>query len=119
MSASDLRGPDSGFLANSLRRPTQLSDLESNDYRIVEPIMRIKYHWLLIAIAVGVAGILVGRALKLSQISALTLALVPANLASFPFMKHWMPKATFLYWVTVNAISTLMLWVLYFVFGPF
>jgi hypothetical protein len=74
----------------------------------------IKYHWLLIAIGAGAVGFMVARALGLSQIATVTMGSVPYFLTSFPFMKHWMPKASFLSWLTAAAISTLIAWLLYF-----
>jgi hypothetical protein len=74
----------------------------------------MKYEWLLLSIAAGAVGVTVARALGLSQLPAVTIISVPMFLASFPFMKYWMPKATFVYWVTVAAISTGLAWLLYF-----
>jgi hypothetical protein len=75
----------------------------------------IKYHWLLFAIAVMAVGFMVSRKLGLSEAGRFIVTVIPANLASFPFIKHWMPKATFLYWVTVQALTALFAWLGYFV----
>lgn len=74
----------------------------------------MKFLWLLIAIAVGVVGFVVAGALNLSAPATITLAAVPAFLASFPVMKRWMPEARFLYWATAAALSTVTGWLLYF-----
>lgn len=76
----------------------------------------MKYRWLLIAIVVFAVGFMASRALDLSTPATVTVTLFPAFLASYPFMKHWMPKASFLYWVTAAALSTVAGWSLYVVF---
>lgn len=77
----------------------------------------MKYRWLILEIVVIVVGVMASRALKLSTPVAMTVTLVPAFLVSFPFMKHWMPKASFAYWVTAAAISTAVGWLFYFGFN--
>jgi hypothetical protein len=75
----------------------------------------IKYHWLLLPIAVMAVGFMVSRKLGLSEAGRFIVTVIPTNLAAFPFMKHWMPKATFFYWVTVQAITALVAWCVYFI----
>ena len=74
----------------------------------------MKYQWLLLEVVVLAVGFMVSRALNFSTPATMTLSVVPAFLVSYPFMKHWMPKATFAYWVTAAAISTAAGWLLYF-----
>jgi len=74
------------------------------------------YLWLAFAILLALIGAAVGRLLKLPQPAALTVIMVPGFLALFPFMKRWMPRARFAYWVTAAAISTVVSWLLYFGF---
>lgn len=75
----------------------------------------MKYQWLLIAIAVAVVGFLAWSWALRGRHGHLGGG--PAFLVSFPFMKHWMPKATFAYWATAAAISTVAGWLLYFGFA--
>jgi hypothetical protein len=74
----------------------------------------MRFLWLPIAIAIGVLGFIVAGALNLSAPATITLTTVPAFLASFPFAKRWMPQATFQYWATAAALSTVTGWLLYF-----
>jgi len=76
----------------------------------------MKYVWLLLYVVVLAVGIMVARVLRLSLPASMTVSVVPAFLVSYPFVKHWMPKATFAYWVTAAAISTVAGWLLYFGF---
>lgn len=71
------------------------------------------YLWLVLAILVGLIGVIVGRLLKLPSPAAEMVGMVPMFLALFPFMKRWMPKARFAYWVTAAAISSAVGWLLY------
>ena len=76
----------------------------------------MKYRWLLFAVVVLAVGFMAGRALKLSAPVTMTIAAVPAFLVSYPFMKHWMPRASFGYWVTAATISTAAGWLLFSAF---
>ena len=73
----------------------------------------MRYLWLAFAILVALIGAAVGRLLKLPQLAALPVIMVPMFLALFPFMKRWMPKARFVSWVLVAVISTVVGWLLY------
>jgi hypothetical protein len=75
-----------------------------------------RYLWLVFAISILIIGIAVGRLLKLQQPMAQIVATVPTFLATYPFMKRWMPKAKFYYWLTAAAVSTVSWWLLYFGF---
>jgi hypothetical protein len=75
------------------------------------------YLWLAFAVLVGLIGAAVGHLLKLPSPAAQAVGMVPMFLALFPFMKRWMPKARFAYWVTAAAISTAVGWLLYFGFA--
>jgi predicted branched-subunit amino acid permease len=79
----------------------------------------MRYLWLAFAILVAFIGAAVGRLLKLLPPAALTVIMVPMFLALFPFMKRWMPEATFAYWATAAAISTAVAWLLYLGFSRF
>jgi hypothetical protein len=76
----------------------------------------MRYLWLVLATLLLLIGFAVGRLLELSQPAAYTVAWVPSFLALFPFMKRWMPKVKFAYWVMAAAISTVVSWLLYFGF---
>jgi hypothetical protein len=76
----------------------------------------MKYRWLLIEVVVVAVGLMAARALKLSYAVTVTITAVPAFLVSYPFMKHWMPKASFGYWITAATISTAAAWLLYLAF---
>ena len=76
----------------------------------------MRYLWLVLAISLLFTGIAVGRFFKLSPPVAYAVGTVPMFLASFPFVKRWMPKAKFSYWVTAAAVSTAVGWLLYFGF---
>lgn len=73
----------------------------------------MQYFWLAFALLIAVIGVAVGRVLSFSPPATVTLTSVPAFLALFPFMRRWMPKARFGYWVTAAAISTAVAWLLY------
>lgn len=73
----------------------------------------MQYLWLALPIVVAIVGVLVGRALNLSEPVAVPLGSAGTFLALFPFMRRWMPKARFGYWVTAAAISTAVAWLLY------
>jgi hypothetical protein len=79
----------------------------------------MRYLWLVLAIALLVIGIVVGRFFKLSPPAAYAAGMVPPFLAMYPFIKHWMPKASFAYWVTAAAIATATGWLFYFGFTRF
>lgn len=76
----------------------------------------MRYLWLVFAISLLLIGIAVGRFLKLPPPMAYAVGTVPAFLATYPFMKRWMPKASFYYWLTAAAISTAAGCLLYFGF---
>lgn len=73
----------------------------------------MQYLWLALAFLVGAIGVVVGRLLKLSPPTTVTLSTVPAFLALFPFMKRWMPQAKFRYWAMAAALSAFFAWLLY------
>jgi hypothetical protein len=73
----------------------------------------LRYLWLALAFLLLLIGCAVGRLLKLPPPAAQAVATVPFFLALFPFIKRWMPKAKFAYWVTAAAISTAVGWLLY------
>lgn len=77
----------------------------------------MRYLWLAFAILVALIGAAVGRLLKLPQPAALTVIMVAMFLTLFPFMKRWMPKASFVSWVIAAVISTIVGWLLYFAVG--
>jgi hypothetical protein len=77
----------------------------------------MRYLWLVFAILLLFIGMAVGRLLKLPQPLAQIVGTVPFFLAMFPFMKRWMPKAKFSYWLTAAAVATAVSWLLYFVFA--
>lgn len=73
----------------------------------------MRYLWLVFAISLLFIGIAVGRFFKLSPPVAYAAGTVPAFLATYPFMKRWMPKATFYYWLTAAVISTAVGWLVH------
>lgn len=79
----------------------------------------MRYLWLGLAIVAAVVGVVIGRVLNLSPPVTVTLAAVPAFLVLFPFMKPWMPKAKFAFWLIAAVISTAVAWLLYLGFSRF
>jgi ABC-type iron transport system FetAB permease component len=73
----------------------------------------MRYLWLVLAILLLLIGFAVGRLFKLQQPTAYIVMWVPFFLATYPFMKRWMPKAKFYYWLTVAVISSAVWWLLY------
>lgn len=77
----------------------------------------MKYLWLVLAFLIVVVGVLAGRLLGLSLATTVTIAAVPAFLASFPFVKQRIPKVSFGLWLLAAVISTAVAWLLYFAFS--
>jgi len=77
------------------------------------------YPWLIVAVIVGVIGFAIGRVLRLSEFSAVAVAVAPAMLVVFPFMKRWAPKATFVQWVFAISVGLLSSWLIYLAISRF
>jgi hypothetical protein len=71
------------------------------------------YVWLALAFLVGVMGVAVGRFLHLSTATTVTVSAVASFLVQFRFLKRWMAKMTFGYWILTAAIGVVVGWSLY------
>lgn len=76
-----------------------------------------KFLWLGLALVVMIIGFAVSRALHLSEFASFGVAVCPALLAAFPFLKRWMPQISFTLWVLTVALIALFYWLLHFAFA--
>jgi hypothetical protein len=72
-----------------------------------------RYVWLVAAVVIAVMGVLVGKMLRLSYPTTITLAAVPAFLVLFPWVKYLNPKLRFGAWLLAAAVSTIAAWAIY------
>ncbi len=72
-----------------------------------------KLEFVALALIVGIIGLALGRYLGLSQFATIALSAAPTMLVAFPFMKRWMPKATFKQWVFTVGLCVVFAWLFY------
>ena len=72
-----------------------------------------KLEFVALALIVGIIGLALGRYFGLPQFATIALSAALAGLVAFPFMKRWMPKATFRQWVFTVGLSWLVAWMVY------
>jgi hypothetical protein len=72
-----------------------------------------RFLWLALAIVAGVIGLAVGSALHLSKNVDAGLGALAIFVASFPFMKPWMPQVKFRSWLIGATVFPLWMVVLY------
>lgn len=69
--------------------------------------------FIVLALIVNAVGVTLGYFLGLSDFWSAVLGLAPAMLVAFPFMKRWMPKATFKQWVLTVGLCVIFAWLFY------
>ena len=73
----------------------------------------MRYLWLVLAFLCELGGVLLGRALSLSGATTMILAVTPALLLLFPFMKPWIRETRFAEWVLATLITATIAWLLF------